>query len=589
MGIQYRREIDGLRAIAVLAVVLFHAGIGTAGFVGVDIFFVISGYLITSLLLQEREAGRIDLLAFYARRVRRIVPAAAVVTLCVLIASFWWLAPEAQRHTARSAGAALAFVANVFFQFTTGGYWDAASDEMPLLHLWSLSVEEQFYLLWPALLVFTRSRRVVFVLALVSLGIAEFWIARDSDAAFFQVFSRFWELAAGGLIAASPVRALPRRTGQLGLVVTIFACVVASGHFPGLGALPAVMGAALIIAWIHCGGTHRFLASKPMVALGLVSYSFYLWHWPLLAFYRANGGDALGMRLALCAVALVLASLSYRYIEQPFRKMRWPAGRTVVLGASLSAVVAAGAVAIGLRALPALRAADPSVEATAARIEHDRMPHDCEYDPGDTLPKCPDPSGATEAIWGDSMALALSAGLPGRTLRYTAHGCPPAMGFAKAGCAPQNDAVVPRIRGARTIYIAALWSDYPGIDLAPTFERLKDVPAVVVIGPSPRLRTAVPRCLRMGAECTRTREEFDEQAKPILASLRKQAAAYRNVQVVDVSDDYCTDEACPPILDGVGLYWDTHHPTMSQARRVMSHVAARQPRLTVEAASGASR
>src|SRR5262245_9339478 len=152
MGIQYRPAIDGLRAIAVSSVVLFHAGIGKAGFVGVDIFFVISGYLITALLLAEqRDSGRIDLLAFYARRVRRIVPAAALVVVCVLIASALLSTFDEQAQTARSAGAALVFAANVFFEYSTGGYWDGAAEQMPLLHLWSLSVEEQFYLLWPAL------------------------------------------------------------------------------------------------------------------------------------------------------------------------------------------------------------------------------------------------------------------------------------------------------------------------------------------------------------------------------------------------------------------------------------------------------
>ena len=343
--IRYRRDIDGLRAIAVLAVVAYHAGLGGAGYVGVDVFFVISGYLITSLLLQEHAAtGTIDLLAFYARRVRRIVPAAVLVVLATLGATMALLSAGQVAETANSAGAALVFVANVYFQVNSGGYFDGPAERLPLLHLWSLSVEEQFYLAWPALLLLTRSRKAFVVLALASLALAEFWIARGSDAAFYQTPARFWELAAGGIVAASPARALPRWALPAGLVATLAACVVALPHFPGLGALPAVLGASLLIAAVHGGASNAFLASRPMVGIGLVSYSLYLWHWPLLALYRATTIEqALPVRLALCAVALLLAIATWRYVEQPFRRMRWPEARTVGVGAALSLVLALGA------------------------------------------------------------------------------------------------------------------------------------------------------------------------------------------------------------------------------------------------------
>lgn len=578
MGIQYRPEIDGLRAIAVLAVVAFHAGIGGAGYVGVDVFFVISGYLITSLLLQEHAStGSIDLLAFYARRVRRIFPAAAVVVVATLCASWVLLDPLAQAQAAKSAGAALVFGANVFFQLTTGGYWDGASEEMPLLHLWSLSVEEQFYLLWPALLIFTRSRRTMLALTLLSFGLAEFWIARGSDAAFFQMPARFWELAIGGLIAASPARALPRLLGPVGVVVTLAACVFPVGHFPGYGALPAVLGACAVIAAVHGGARIALLASRPMVGVGLVSYSLYLWHWPLLALYRAKGGDDLAIRIGLCVVAVPMALLSYRFIEQPLRRMRFPSGQTVATGAALSGLLALSACAIGLRDVPPPAIMDHSREALAYRVEHDRISIACEYNPSDKLPKCPDPVGAKVAIWGDSMALAWRAGLPTDTLQYTMHGCPPVVGFEtkQGGCAAFNASVPARILGVDTVYLAANWREYQAADMTRTFAVLRDVPRVVVIGPSPKLRYAVGRCLRNALPCSIPRARFDAESRPILARLREQAKTFPNVEVQDVSAQFCTSAECPAFRGDVALYWDTHHISMTQARRVMTQTDTR--------------
>ena len=212
---EYRSEIDGLRAIAVSSVVLYHAGVGGAGYVGVDIFFVISGYLITRILTAEHAAaGRIDMLAFYARRVRRILPALVLVVLATVLASCIVLPPyDELRAAASSATAALLFVANLYFEFSTGGYFDPATDRLPLLHLWSLGVEEQFYLLWPlvlALVLRLSARQAgvcVCLLAGLSLLGAELLLHLGyTDAAFYQMPARFWELAAGGAIALWPRR-----------------------------------------------------------------------------------------------------------------------------------------------------------------------------------------------------------------------------------------------------------------------------------------------------------------------------------------------------------------------------------------------
>ena len=307
-----------------------------------------------------------------------------------------------------------------------------------------------------------------------------------------------------------------------------------------------------------------------MVWIGLISYSLYLWHWPLLAFYRMHAGESMQVRLLLCAFAVLLAIGSYRYIEQPFRRMRFPSTRTVFAGAFASAVLAFGAYAIALRMAPVLPSrSDPSTAAIATRIEHDRLPIDCEYDEGDPMPKCPDPPGARVAIWGDSMALSWRAGLPAATLQYTTHGCGPLIDQGEDRCRAFNAQAPAHVRQAQTVYIAALWHVYANFDLVPALAAMRGVQRVIVIGPTPRMRDKVPRCLRLGVPCAIRRSEFDEEARPILAALRHQAAAFPNVEVLDVTDRFCTQYVCPPMSEGVGYYWDTHHITATYAKRVL--------------------
>jgi len=537
----YSPAIDGLRAVAVLAVVAYHAGLGGAGYVGVDVFFVISGYLITRLL-----RGGFDFLDFYARRVRRIFPAAAVVVLVTLGLSALLLTPNQQAHTANSAGAALVFGANVFFQATTGGYFDAKAEEMPLLHLWSLSVEEQFYLLWPLLMLLRRHWLVV--VALASFVLAE---ALPQPWAFYEMPPRAWELAAGGLVAVYAPRI--RHASLLGSVLVAFAIVVPMPSFPGIGALPAVMGAALIIAGAHHDEPAPWL--RPLAPVGLISYSLYLWHWPLLALYRANGGESLGVRLALCLLAVGLAVLTYRYVEQPFRRMRFPSGRTVAAGAVVSVALASSACAVGF--------ASPQI------VLPDQRCHSTEHD--GPIPKC---SGGRIAIWGDSMAFAWS---PIAEVSYTRNACSP-MGQSVAddpNCRAFADNAARRVAGADTLYIVARWRIYS--------ERMDDVlrrvaptvKHVVILGPTPQLRAAT--CPRWRDTCSVPRAEFDAQAAPILASLRAAAKPYANIRVVDLTDQFCTAEKCPPELYGVALYWDKHHPSPAAviARRKSLMAASR--------------
>ncbi|MGM0692501.1 MAG: acyltransferase family protein [Pseudomonadota bacterium] len=332
---EYRREIDGLRAVAVLPVILFHAGFSafSGGYVGVDVFFVISGYLITSILLHDLEKGTFSIVRFYERRARRILPALFFVMLCCLPFAWLWMLPQQFKDFSQALVAISLFASNILFWIKTG-YFSPAAEENPLLHTWSLAVEEQFYLFFPILLLFLWrfGRRPVQVTILVlvcfSLLLSEWGWRHQPAANFYLLPSRAWELGVGALCAlwlgqhARPASSLLSALG-LGLILYAIFAYDAAVPFPSLYALAPVGGTALIILF---GATSTFvgrlLALKPLVGLGLISFSAYLWHQPLLAFARIRSLENPSWQVMglLCGVALGLAYLTWRYVENPFRK-----------------------------------------------------------------------------------------------------------------------------------------------------------------------------------------------------------------------------------------------------------------------------
>jgi hypothetical protein len=335
-----------------------------------------------------------------------------------------------------------------------------------------------------------------------------------------------------------------------------------------------VLGACLVIAAVHGGSTNAFLRWRPMVGLGLVSYSLYLWHWPLLAFYRANtiGEGSMQTRLVLCGIALLLAIASWRYIEQPFRRMRASKRPTVVFGASLSTILALSACGVGWRFQHAGHD-DPHPDATrAANDMPDRRCHATGGDPSQL--KCGRPSHVV--VWGDSMAYAWMPAFPGATWA-SRDACPPMVGFLppnpKPGhylCRSFNDTVAQL--DADTFVLIAMWANDPVIDLTQTLDRLRTARQVVIIGPTPWLYGSVPDCMRLGKldQCDVPRHVFDAQARPILATLRAQAAGHPNVKVLDVTDYFCTATLCPAVKDGMPMYWDSHHISTRAARAVFA-------------------
>jgi peptidoglycan/LPS O-acetylase OafA/YrhL len=333
--IAYRQDIDGLRAVAVIAVVLFHAfpSFLKGGFIGVDIFFVISGFLISSILIRELKADAFSIAKFYARRVTRIFPALIAVLIACLV--FGWLAllSEEYKSLAKHALAGAGFVSNLVFWSETS-YFDVASEAKPLLHLWSLGVEEQFYLLWPLLLLLFVRLRANVPLAIcatiaVSFGLNLFQATHNPTADFYSPLTRVWELLAGALIACTPSHWKPsfRVANALScvgtaLIVAGLITITSANVFPGTLALVPVTGAALLIAAGPQGLINRIvLSNRLMVGIGLISFPLYLWHWPLLSFPRIieSATPSTSIRIAAVLITILLSWLTYKFIETPIR------------------------------------------------------------------------------------------------------------------------------------------------------------------------------------------------------------------------------------------------------------------------------
>jgi len=361
---KYRPDIDGLRAIAVGSVLAYHAfpSLLPGGFIGVDIFFVISGFLITTILLQSLAAGDFSYRDFYARRIRRIFPALVLVLLATLAFGWYVLLPGEFSQLGKQTTGGAAFFANLVF-LGEAGYFDATAETKPLLHLWSLGIEEQFYIFWPLLLGLAWRRRwpmlrVTLAVAVISFLVNVLTVQPHRAAAFYSPLSRAWELMAGGLLAAMRLQAASNGSAQprpwtkhaqsvvgMGLIVLGLFMTRSTKAFPGWWALLPVLGAVSCIAAGPNGVLNRYLLSnRVMVWIGLISYPLYLWHWPLLSYARivAGGEPPLQVRVVLVVAAVVLAWATYRFLER-FVKLHLSQGMLRGLAGGGAALALAGA------------------------------------------------------------------------------------------------------------------------------------------------------------------------------------------------------------------------------------------------------
>lgn len=617
--IRYRPDIDGLRAIAVLAVVLFHAELVSfpAGFMGVDVFFVISGFLITGILMKDTSIVR-----FYQRRARRILPALFVVLAAVLIAGVAMMLPHDLARAAQTACATLLFGSNIAF-WRMSNYFAHETQVWPLLHTWSLGVEEQFYIFFPLVVRFVRVRGRAFAMLLVAMAAVSFAAAvfavahRNGTPAFYLVPFRAWELLVGSILATGVIRPLTNwltrsLVGVAGLVAILLpmATPLIRMPFPGLGALLPVFGSAALI-WAGNGGKHvlsPILSSKPVIFVGLISYSLYLWHWPVLAFARYWAIEPLTPLQAVGAViaSFLLATLSWRFVERPFRRAS-VSDRTIWLFSATGSVV-----------LFALSAALVVTHGMPARfpVAVNRL-----NDAADQTWKCPLPSfvrfGRTLAcpinlpshraadadviLWGDSHAQmyapALRQALGGRTgLLVYSYGCAPVLGDAMTpACGDVQRANYAAIRASRasTVVLAESWQQYrdeaaryTGVTPAPrdrykyAVQRLRALVAglrqagktVIVVGPIP-----VPGYDVAGIT-SRELLFYGRIKHPTFVTHRDYLAEMTNVRsaIADLARDpgvipvwidrsACPDGRCDYIMEGRPIFADHDHYTTSFA------------------------
>src|SRR5690606_33067212 len=391
MTMKYRSDIDGLRAIAVLSVVAYHFNFGKlvpGGFVGVDIFFVLSGFLITRIIFDEISERTYSIANFYERRVRRLFPALFVMFAACLVASNIIGLQAEIGEAGRSIAASIFFVSNIFF-YHSSGYFDGDLIRNPVLHTWSLSVEEQFYVLFPIFIFAIRKlslstqKTLLVAVALISFAASVWRVEVEPNGAFYLVYFRAWELLLGGLVALGifPVvrRKLAREAIALaGLAAIALSIRLYSRHtpFPGLAALLPCAGTAAVIYAGGCGQTFvsRLLSIRPAQFFGLISYSLYLWHWPLVAYYSSFRSLEGSARFALLAVAVAIATASWWYVERPFRQKPFRLGRRGTLGIATTAMAVVGVAAFGAGPLAARYWPDTdSVNRMAAFEDYDNV------------------------------------------------------------------------------------------------------------------------------------------------------------------------------------------------------------------------
>jgi len=616
---RYRAEIDGLRALAVLPVILFHAGFQsfTGGFVGVDVFFVISGYLITSIIISEKEQGVFTLLGFYERRIRRILPALIVVVVSCVPFAILWLVPQDLTDFSQSVVAVSLFSSNILFYLKTG-YFDSASELKPLLHTWSLAVEEQYYLLYPIFIlsIWRWGKRAVvlilFALASLSLLLAQWGAVSEPVATFFLLPARGWELLIGALAAFSvstwkgkqiKSRIVPEVLAIVGALLILYAVIVFNKHtpFPSFYGLIPTIGTVLIILF----GTERtlvgkMLSCKLLVGIGLVSYSAYLWHHPLFAFARQRSIEEPSkvLLVALIAASFLLAYFSWRWVETPFRNRDCLRRNHVLMISGFCSCVLISVGCLGHFKNGFVEGVSPKeMRMFYYPSEHvrklyregvcyltlkqntfsDQCRAKSEVGSNDEM------TGAL--LWGDSHAAALSIGLrkalSGIT-QYTASGCPPLKDVViswSPHCAEVNSFVMKEIKRTKPplIILHASWISYNNIDLgeglAKTIRYIHAVTPssrVVIIGVVPQWLPSLPKVMLLkGIYADKETYLETPMWHELIAIDTELGLAARNdsAEFVSALDCLCVNAKCQIVMasrEGFVLtIWDNSHLTES--------------------------
>ena len=636
----YRGDIDGLRAIAVLSVVLFHINpaLVPGGFAGVDIFFVLSGYLITTNIRNDVSAGRFSLSRFYARRVKRIIPALATVVFATLIAGQLILIPEHFEELAGSAIASMLSAANIYFTyFVDTGYFAEESSTKPLLHIWSLGVEEQFYLFWPMIAVVLVSRlgrsaagvAIVGALTAALFVLSEWIVQAEPTFGYYMLPSRAAELLIGATLSFLPAtwanRLSQRHVGEaisicgFALIAYSLGLIHETDAFPGFNAIPSTLGTALLIA---AGQQHKTLSSRalslaPMLWFGWISYSLYLWHWPVVAYLRYAYIDITPLVGAMAFVGMVAASvLSYRFVETPFRAVSAPPSRifawqfaapTAVLVCLASLVIATSGFGTYLwndnymtrfRAGLVLFQPNYSYDYVCQRgvisardLDNPRCIINGEHEPSIVL-------------WGDSHAahytgvlggIAEKSGASFRNFEHSA--CPPivedgarfALARYRENCTASLAVAVPRVFDYDTVILGGQWSVYhhASKDFVPALAEtvkifLAQGKKVVILAQTPRIRAFDRHCDQKALKLRflDCQTMFNSKRSDRLPEARaNQAIADAlpddpGVEMFDISDTICPKGICSPYFEGQLSYYDPSHLNMPASWRIGERLAA---------------
>ena len=628
MSIGYRRDIDGLRALAVTLVVIFHAFPDSlpGGFIGVDIFFVISGFLISSIILRELRAGTFSFLNFYARRVRRIFPALILLLAANLIAGWFFLFSDEYRRLGRHVFGGAAFVSN-FFLWAESGYFDSSAETKPLLHLWSLAIEEQFYLLYPLLLWLIFRKRAPLGIILCGLATASFCLGvlllalRHDSAAFYLPGSRLCELLLGGILAlrnsgsnraSTRVNTIAATVGSALILMSAF-LLDRTSSFPGFNAIPPVLGACLLLKSLpQAFAWNRLFGSPAAVAIGLVSYPLYLWHWSLLSFARILGHSDTSTRIVLVIVSIALATLTYWYVEKPFRARAasgWPIGAL-----SLCMVMVGGAGLVvqannGFTSRPANDILGGNLEQLRTDIKPPKMlPCASNFNLSfDSYCAMTRPGPATFAFLGDSHAQDKFPGIASVDTRNNwlligNKNCPPLMGIEVKNWAPcprraqENIEFINSNKEIRTVVLTFMGvflldepfaaehmnstfprsfvihsSEMPNASKAEVFERGLDQSIsaleragkrVVLVVDGPELPFLPRDCVRSGWStdaCRVTRETTLRRQETLRAMVAHLQRSHPEMRVFDSLDLWCKREFCQTVIDDKLLFSDSHH------------------------------
>lgn len=652
-GTAYRADIDGLRAIAVAGVVVFHAlpHALPGGFAGVDVFFVISGFLIGSIIAKDIAAGRFSFLAFYQRRIRRLLPAMALVLLASVIAGAILLVPSEFSTLTFTLRATILYASNIVFAMRTG-YFDQAGAASPLLHTWSLSIEEQFYLLCPLLLWGVHRFRqaallpVLVFLAVLSCAAGIHGALNYPEKAFFLPHTRMWELLLGVILAHRGflhcASVMQRQIiGWLGLAAVLLALGSHSGDrtpYPGGYALLPCLGTIMLIEANRYGqsSSGNLLSFRPLVYLGLISYPLYLWHWPILVYLRMFGPDwsAWGPSLVAMLVALLLADLTRRFVEQPFRNTQaagWKRDYGVLAGISI-AFIGLSLISEATKGLPqrfsreiraTLQASDEwrdsqrlacmKMGSTPDLVARIARPHPCQVG----RPDAP----LDVVLWGDSHAAALQPGLDA-ALSASGHGgvvltggcLAISAGWQRAGasgteCDARHAEILREFAQgpAKTLIIAQRWSALvdgvmpierefrrQSADEASAFARtltqhLQALVAsissngkrLIIVGTVPEIDFNVPNSIGFrqnlglsrpdGPDLAHIRTRQARSAHAIEAGLKGTHAQY-----LDPVPFFCAPD-CALIAHGIPLYFDNNHLTAAASNRIQAMFASSFP------------